>query len=132
MILLDTHVWVWWLSDPDKLSYPARKAVDAAAKSRAIYISAISVWEIALLVSKGRLTFTMDATDWIARSETLPFLSFVPVDNAIAIRSVRLQEPLHRDPADRIIIATAMTMGMPLVSSDSKIQKYPHVKTIWK
>jgi PIN domain nuclease of toxin-antitoxin system len=132
LILLDTHIWVWWLSDPDKLSLPARRAVKEAARKRAIYISAISTWEIALLASKGRLTFTMDAGDWIARSETLPFFRFVPVDNAIAIRSVRLEEPFHKDPADRIIVATAMTMGMPLVSSDSKILRYPHVKTIWK
>jgi len=73
----------------------------------------------------------MDARDWIARSESLPFFRFVPVDNAIAIRSVRLEEPFHKDPADRIIVATAMTMGMPLVTSDRKILKYPNVKTIW-
>ena len=110
----------------------ARKAVKHAAKNRAIYVSSISAWEVALLVSKGRLTFTMDARDWIVRSEALPFFHFVPIDNAIAIRSVRLPEPFHKDPADRIIVATAMTMGMPLVSSDSKILKYSHVKTIWK
>ena len=132
MILLDTHVWVWWLSNPDKLPTMARKAVKDAAKNRAIYISSISAWEVALLVSKGRLTFTMDARDWIVRSEALPFFHFVPIDNAIAIRSVRLPEPFHKDPADRIIVATAMTMGMALVSSDSKILKYSHVKTIWK
>lgn len=103
-----------------------------AATDRAIYVSAISTWEIALLVSKDRLRFTMDSQDWIAKSEALPFLHFVPVDNAIAIRSVRLPEPFHKDPADRIIVATAMTMGAPLVSSDGRILEYPHVKTIWK
>ena len=132
MILLDTHVWVWWLNDPAKLPSGARKAVKEAAKSRALYISSISTWEVALLASKGRLTFTMDAADWIAKSEVLPFFHFIPVDNAVAIRSVRLPEPFHRDPADRIIVATAITMGMPVVSSDSKILKYPHVKAIWK
>ena len=132
MIVLDTHVWVWWLSDPERLPDRARGVVMEAAGDRAIYISAISAWEIAMLVSRGRLTFTMDAQDWIAKSEALPFLHFVPVDNAIAVRSVRLAEPLHRDPADRIIIATAITMGVPVVSSDTKIGKYPHVKTIWK
>ena len=132
MILLDTHVWVCWLSNPDKLSPLARKTIKDAAKNRAIYISSISAWEVALLAFKGRLTFTMDARDWIVRSEALPFFHFVPIDNAIAIRSVRLPEPFHKDPADRIIVATAMTMGMALVSSDSKILKYSHVKTIWK
>ena len=74
----------------------------------------------------------MDARDWIARSEALPFLHFVPVDNAVALRAVGLPEPFHKDPADRIIVATAMTMGIPIVTSDEKILKYPHVKTIWK
>ena len=132
MILLDTHVWVWWLSNPDKLSPLARKTIKDAAKNRAIYISSISAWEVALLALKGRLTFTMDARDWIVRSEALPFFHFVPIDNAIAIQSVRLPEPFHKDPADRIIVATARTMGMPIVSSDGKILKYSHVKTIWK
>ena len=132
MIVLDTHVWVWWLSDPNKLPARARKVVEEAAGDRAVYVSTISTWEILLLVSKDRLKFTMDAQDWIGRSEALPFLHFVPVDNPIAIRSVRIPEPFHRDPADRIIVATAMTMGAPLLSSDNRILKYPHVKTIWK
>ena len=132
MIVLDTHVWVWWLSDPKKLPARAQRAVTEAAQDRAIYISAISAWEVALLASKDRLQFTMDARDWIAKSEALPFIHFVPLDNTIAIRSVRLPEPFHKDPADRIIVATAMTMGAPVVSSDARISEYPHVKTIWR
>ena len=131
MILIDTHIWVWWLSNPEKLSPVARNAVQDAARKRSIYVSSISAWEIALLVSNERLSFTMDAQDWIARAEGLPFFHFIPVDNAIAVRSVRLEEPFHKDPADRIIVATAITMGIPLVSSDTKLLKYPHVKTIW-
>ena len=131
MIVLDTHVWVWWLSDPGKLPVRARKTLADAASEAAIYVSSISAWEIGLLVAKDRLTFKMDFQDWIARSEALPFLHFVPVDNIVAIRSVRLPQPFHRDPADRIIVATAMTMGARIVSSDRKILKYPHVKSIW-
>jgi PIN domain nuclease of toxin-antitoxin system len=132
VIVLDTHVWVWWLSNPEKLPLRARKVVADAVGDRAVYISCISAWEIALLASAGRLAFTMDAQDWIVRSEALPFIHFVPVDNAVAVRSVRLTEPFHKDPADRIIVATAMIMGAPVVSNDSKILKYPHVQSIWK
>jgi PIN domain nuclease of toxin-antitoxin system len=132
VIVLDTHVWVWWLSDPQKLPTRARRTVTEAAGDQAVYISSISAWEIALLAARGRLTFTMDAQDWIAKSEALPFLHFVPVDNSIAVRSARLAEPFHNDPADRIIVATAITMGVPVVTSDAKIGKYPHVKAIWK
>jgi PIN domain nuclease of toxin-antitoxin system len=73
----------------------------------------------------------MDAHDWIAKCEALPFLHFVPVDNAMAIRSVRLPLPFHKDPADRLIVATAIIKGAPLVTSDSRILSYPHVRTIW-
>jgi PIN domain nuclease of toxin-antitoxin system len=132
LILLDTHIWVWWLSDPGKLAPTARKAIVEAAADRAVYVSAISAWEIALLASRGRLEFTMDAADWIAKSEALPFLHFVSVDNVIAVRSVRLEKPFHQDPADRIIIATAVIMGAPVITNDAKILKYPHVRTIWK
>jgi len=132
LIVLDTHVWVWWLSDPAKLPSKARKTVADAASDGAIYISSISAWEIAVLVAKGRLTFTMDFQDWIAKSEGLPCLHFVSVDNIVAIRSVRLPQPFHKDPADRIIVATAMTLGAPVVSSDRRILKYPHIKSIWK
>lgn len=132
MIVLDTHAWVWWLDDPRKLPARARKAVNEAAADEAVYISTISTWEIMLLASGGRLEFRMDARDWISRSEALPFIHFVPVDNPIAIRSVRLPGSFHKDPADRIILATAMTMGAPVVSSDSRIKEYSHVKSIWK
>lgn len=132
MIVLDTHVWVWWLNDPSVLPSKARSVVRAAAAERAVYVSSISTWEVVLLAARDRITFTMDAADWIARSEALPFLHFVPVDNAIAIRSVRLPEPFHKDPADRIIVATAIAIGAPVVSSDARILKYPHVKAIWR
>lgn len=96
-----------------------------------IYISSISCWEIALLVRKGRLELTIPVEDWIARSEALPFVQFVPLDNRIALRSNHLPGELHEDPADRIIIATALMLGASLVSKDSKIRDYPHVKTVW-
>jgi PIN domain nuclease of toxin-antitoxin system len=132
LIVLDTHVWVWWLNDPSVLPTKARTVVREAAAERAVYVSSISTWEVVLLAARDRIRFTMDAADWIARSESLPFLHFVPLDNAIAIRSVRLPEPFHNDPADRIIVATAIAIGAPVVSSDARIQKYPHVKAIWK
>ena len=94
-------------------------------------ISSISVWEVALLVKNKRLKLSMDVLDWIAKSENLPFIQFIPVSNSIAVKSVNLPPPLHPDPADRIIIATALSIGAPLVSKDKKIAAYSHVKTIW-
>ncbi|CAB1056508.1 hypothetical protein D1BOALGB6SA_1245 [Olavius sp. associated proteobacterium Delta 1] len=131
MIVLDTHAWIWFISSPDLLSRQAIAAVNAAAKDKSILISSISAWEIALLVSKKRLKLTIDVTDWIAKSESLPFIQFVPVTNSIAVKSINLPLPLHPDPADRIIIATALSMGAPLVTKDSKLLGYSPIKTIW-
>ncbi len=131
MIVLDTHVWIWWVSNPERLSDNAEKFVDAAMLKKAVYLSSISSWEVALLVANDRLALTMDVRDWIAKTEALPFVNFVPVDNAIAIKSIYLPEPLHRDPADRIIIATALTLGAALLTTDEKIMNYPHVQTVW-
>ena len=131
MIVLDTHVWVWFVSNPELLSMAAKKAIDASMEQKAIFISSISAWEVALLIAKKRLKLTLDVTDWIAKSEKIPFLQFIPVDNSVAIKSVNLPQPLHKDPADRIIIATAITIAAPVVTKDKKLLDYPHVKTIW-
>ena len=131
MIVLDTHAWIWFISNPDLLSKRAQKAVDAAVKDQSILISSISAWELALLVTKKRLKLTLDVTDWIAKSESLPFIQFMPVTNSIAVKSVNLPLPLHPDPADRIIIASALSVGAPLVTKDKKLLDYSSINTIW-
>ena len=131
MIVLDTHAWIWFVNDPRQLSAPARRAAEEAMSREAIYISSISAWEVALLAASGRIELTISVQDWIAGSEALPFFNFVPVDNAIFIRSVFLPGPIHSDPADRIIIATAIMKGMPVVTRDEKIRKYSKIKSIW-
>ena len=131
VIVLDTHAWIWWLSNPEQLSEKARDAIRQAAGRAALYISSISAWEVAMLTGKGRMELTMDAGEWIAASEALTFIHFVPVNNHIAIKAVKLPQPFHSDPADRIIIATALTLGATIVTMDRKIHDYPHVKTLW-
>ena len=131
MIVLDTHAWIWWLSKPEEISQSAREEIDRAMEKEEILISSISSWEVALLVRKGKLELSIPVEDWVARSEALPFIQFVPIDNRIALRSNHLPGEIHEDPADRIIIATALTLGAPLVSKDSRIRDYPHVNTIW-
>jgi len=130
MIVLDTHVWVWWLSGIEPISRRASRLIADAVAQKGIYVSSISVWEVAHLVARGRLKLTVAVADWLAKSESLPFVNFIPVDNTIALKSVQLPEPLHRDPADRIIIATAITLGFPLATKDGRIANYPHVRTI--
>ena len=131
MIVLDTHAWVWWVSESAPLPQRVTRLLSQAQKQNAVYISSISAWEVALLVKRGRLELTMDVQSWVSHSEALPFIHFVSVDNEIAIKSVNLPEPAPSDPADRIIIATALTLGFPVITKDEKITKYPHIRSIW-
>jgi len=131
VILLDTHAWLWFVNDPRQLSAPARKATETALAAGPIVISCISSWEVSMLAARGRLKLTIDVRDWIAKCEALPFFNFVPVDNAIFVRSVFLAGLLHADPADRIIIATALMRDTPIVTRDRKIRDYPGIQSIW-
>jgi PIN domain nuclease of toxin-antitoxin system len=131
LILLDTHVWIWWVSNPDLLSFQADTLINKAMVERKIYISSISVWEVAMLVVKGRLQLTLDVKDWIRSCESLPFIQFVPVSNAIAFEAVFLPGKPLSDPADRIIVATARALDLVLITKDKKIQRADHVRTAW-
>ncbi len=131
MIVLDTHAWIWFISNPRNLSKRAEKAVNQALMDKGVLVSSISAWELALLVKKERIELTLEVTDWIAKSEALPFIQFVPVTNSIAVKSVNLPQPLHSDPADRIIVATALSADAPLITKDKRLLGYSPVKTIW-
>jgi PIN domain nuclease of toxin-antitoxin system len=131
MILLDTHAWIWWVSNPDLLSAEARTLIDKALVERKIHISAMSVWEVAMLVAKNRLQLTMEVGDWIRASEGLPFVQFVPVTNTIALKAVRLPLKLLADPVDRLVMATAVVLDLVLITKDKKMHKEARVKTVW-
>lgn len=131
MILLDTHVLVWWASDKKKLSRKSTKSIIDAQKHKSLAVSAISIWELAMLLTKGKLVVTMAPEEWLRQIEATDGLQVISVDAAIARNSVLLPGTLHHDPADRIIIATARAIGIPLVTADKKIRDYPHVETIW-
>jgi PIN domain nuclease of toxin-antitoxin system len=131
VIVLDTHAWVWWASDPELLSKRARNAIDEAVAGRDVCVSCISAWEVALLVAKGRLELTLETHDWIGRSEALPYLRFIPVDNPIALEATRLGEAFHPNPADRMIVATARSLDAPLVTKDRRMHAFPGVEALW-
>jgi len=131
VIVLDTHVWVWWVSQTPLLSMRVKRLIDRCTPSDPAYLSSISVWEVAMLVAKGRLQLTMDTADWIAKCEALPNLRFVPIDNRILLRATSLPEPFHKDPADRFIVSTALQLGARLFTKDDKLRAYPHVETVW-
>lgn len=133
MIVLDTHALIWWVNGDKQLSSVAQKAIakELAADDAQILVSAISAWEIAMLIAKDRLVLTMDLDDWLATVESIEGVMFVAVSTELAVQSVRLPGSFHADPADRIIVALARHYAVPLITADRRIQAYQHVKTIW-
>ena len=131
MIVFDTHVLVWWIGQPNRLTLRAKRSIQQTTEKKEILVSSISIWEIYLLVKRGRLQLNMDVDSWIGKVEGISLLRFIPVDNRIASKSVTLPDPLHSDPADRMIIATALTAGATLITADKRILKYPLVQSLW-
>ena len=123
---------VWWVTGQTAaLSRKARTAIDKEAARGEILVSSISAWEIAMLVERGRLHLTMDVEKWLDIVTEIEAVRFVPVSNRIAVKSVALPGEFHKDPADRLIVATARDAAAPLVTADENIRHYTHVATIW-
>jgi len=132
VIALDTHALVWWVSAPARIPARARRLIDGAVDSGSpIAVSSICIWEVAMLVERGRLELRVPVDAWIASVEAVPFLQFIPVDNRIAFRAVGLEGFTHRDPADRMILATALGLGATLVTADTRLHAFGAVKTVW-
>lgn len=131
MIVIDTHVLVWWVSGTEPLSKIAAKAIKNNLGKSEIIISSISAWEIAMLIGKNRLVLSMDVESWLDEVSQIDGVRFMPVDNEIGIKSTQLPGKFHKDPADRMIVATARKLAVPLVTADQRIIDYPHVKTVW-
>jgi PIN domain nuclease of toxin-antitoxin system len=132
VIVLDTHTLLWWASGEKKqLSAPATQAIEGELNDGRIMVSSMSAWELAMLVAKGRVALSMDIEVWLSVVSQIEGVRFVPVDNEIAVKSIELPGEFHKDPADRIIVATARKLAAPIVTADDKIHVYPHVRTIW-
>ena len=120
-VLLDTHVWVWWHLEPKKVPARLLKLIKAASASNELYLSAISPWEVSVLVEKKRLTLTMDVLVWVEQALAIPGLSVYPLTPSVAVASTRLPFAIHPDPADRIIAATALELGATLLTRDERL-----------
>lgn len=130
-MVLDTHALIWWVSGDGALSRRAADAIVAARATGQLVVSAISAWEIAQLVARGRLRLSMDVAQWFASVTRIEGLRVHAVDADQFMQSVHLPGELHRDPADRLLIALTRSLGAALITCDQKIQQYPHVKTLW-
>ena len=132
MIVLDTHILIWWATgDIAKLSANAITAINQELEGGEIIISSITAWEIAMLVAKERIVISMDLEQWLSTIAQIEAVKFYAVDNDIAVKSAILPGEFHKDPADRMVVATARKLGCGLLTADEKIIHYQHVKTIW-
>ena len=129
MIMLDTHVWVWWTIDPVRLSETQRQAIASNEEDR-VGVSAISCWEVAKLCEYGRLELPVGLSEWFQAALGYPGISLLDLTPEVAIESTSLPGSFHRDPSDQIIVATARVHQCPLVTSDDRIARYPHVRTL--
>ncbi|MFH1623648.1 MAG: type II toxin-antitoxin system VapC family toxin [Pseudomonadota bacterium] len=127
-VLLDTHVWIWVsIEKRELLSNKARRFIDEATQK---WISAISCWELAKLVQKKKISFSIPTTVWMRRALIECEINIAELSPEIAVESTQLKG-LHQDPADQIIVATSRVLGMPLLTSDQKILEFLEAEAIW-
>jgi PIN domain nuclease of toxin-antitoxin system len=119
--LLDTHAWVWWVDQDRRLGASAIAALDALPRDQRPFLADISLWEVAMLVERGRLELDLALADWLEAAAHPRTVQLVTVTPAIAAEVAALPERFHRDPADRLIVATSRVLNLPVVTHDRRI-----------
>lgn len=129
-ILLDTHVWLWFMTGSKELSVTSQTKIDHCLKDGMAFVAAISSWELCMLETKGRIQLTMPAGEWIQQSFSQTSLTPIDLRPDIAFESCHLPGTFHGDPADRLIVATARIEGLTLMTRDTKIHTYSKSNTV--
>lgn len=131
MIILDTHVLIWWAEgEIERLSATQVDAIQEGIRQRQVKVSAISLWELGMLVHRGRLSLSQPVSVWWTRVRESYGISAIPLDGSVLLDSVNLPGDFHADPADRMIVATTRVHEARLVTLDQKTLNYPHVKLV--
>jgi PIN domain nuclease of toxin-antitoxin system len=130
-ILLDTHAWVWWVTEDPRLSRKAASAIQRGARAEGVWLSAISVWEVAKKVEKKQLVLDRPLRHWVDQALGVSGLLLAELTPAILLESCELPQPFHGDPADQLIVASTRHHGAQLVTRDERLRSYRHVPTIW-
>lgn len=130
--LIDTHVWIWWMDGDERLPARVRDALDECARSthghqRTLpYLCDVSLWETALLVQRKRYEPSLDLDEWLDIATQA--VRVQPISAEVAVEFTRLPESFHKDPADRLIVATARALDLPIVTLDDRIRRSRLVK----
>ena len=130
-VVLDTHVWIWWLTAGSPLPPKERDALDRAAENRELYVSAISLWEAQVLHARKRIELPIPFADWLSHAADHRMLTLLPLDVDVVLAVDSLPASFHGDPADRLIVATARAHAMPLATHDAAIRRSRAV-ALWK
>ena len=128
--LLDTHVLIWWLNDSNRLSLAQQEVVASASAESPLLVSDISLWEVATLHSLGRIQLTIPLRAWLDKAVAPPLVRRHGISPAIASELATLPDSFHRDPADRILVATARGLGATLLTQDRRIVDAALVNTL--
>jgi len=129
VILLDTHIWVWWVDGSPRLNAAQRRHAEVH-ETTGLGVSVISRWEVAKLVELNRLELRCPVAEWLEKALAYPGVRLLYLTPRIAVESTQLPGSFHRDPADQMIVATARIRRCPLLTADARILQYPHVKTL--
>ena len=129
--LLDTHAWVWWVTEDRRLSAAARRAIERSQAKADLSLSLISVWEVAKKVEKAQLVLDRPVDQWVELALARPGLLLVELTRPILVESCKLPPPFHGDPADQLIVATARDRDATIITKDERIRAYVHVRSVW-
>lgn len=129
--LLDTHAWLWWVTEDRRLSKRAKSKITDSVARGDLWISLISVWELAKKVEKGQLVLDRPVDRWLEDAVSPAGLGVWEMTRPILVQSCALPRPFHGDPADQILVATARHHGAVVVTKDEKIRRYAHVHSVW-
>lgn len=127
VIVIDTHVWLWWMNDDAKLKAAIRDRIDNETDVR---VSAISLFELATAASLNRVTLNPSPREWLAAAQAPKQIRIEPLTDSVCLESTSLPGSFHRDPADRLIVALARLLNAELITADGKILAYEHVQAI--
>jgi PIN domain nuclease of toxin-antitoxin system len=129
--LLDTHAWVWWVTEDRRLSAVARRAIERSQAKGDLSLSLISVWEVAKKVEKAQLVLDRPVDQWLELALARPGLHLAELTRPILVESCKLPPPFHGDPADQLIVATARDCDAVIITKDARIRAYAQVRSVW-
>lgn len=129
--LLDTHAWIWWVDQDARLGAKTIAVLDSLPRDQRPFLCDISLWEVAMLVERGRLELDLPLGEWLDAAAHPRSVQIVSITQRIAAAVASLPDSFHRDPADRLIVATSRALGIPVLSHDRLINR-SRLVTRWR